>query len=257
MSYILDALRKADAERERGTVPGIHAQPIFAGAPASAGARRGVPPWVWVAGAALALVLVAVIAWALLGGAGGSAPRTIAEPVAPAPAAAPLAAMEPRPAPSPAPASAVAPMTAAPMTAAPASAPAPAPAVAAKPASAETPVVRRPAPPVAARAALTEPRVAAAPASAPTASAPKPEPKATAEDRVYTLKELPDDIRRQLPNVNVGGSMYSANKADRILIINGQVLHEGDAIAPGLMLEQIKLKAAVLAFKGYRYAIAF
>ena len=144
------------------------------------------------------------------------------------------------------------------MTAAPAPAPAPAPAVAAKPASAETPVVRRPAPPVAARAATTEPRVAAVPASAATtASAPKPEPKATAEDRVYALKELPDDIRRQLPNVNVGGSMYSANKADRILIINGQVLHEGDAIAPGLMLEQIKLKAAVLAFKGYRYAIAF
>ena len=29
MSYILDALRRADAERERGTVPGIHAQPIY------------------------------------------------------------------------------------------------------------------------------------------------------------------------------------------------------------------------------------
>ena len=28
MSYILDALRRADAERERGNVPGLHAQPM-------------------------------------------------------------------------------------------------------------------------------------------------------------------------------------------------------------------------------------
>ena len=30
MSYILDALQRADAERERGTVPGLHAQPLGA-----------------------------------------------------------------------------------------------------------------------------------------------------------------------------------------------------------------------------------
>ena len=30
MSYILEALRKADAERERGAVPDIHTQPLFA-----------------------------------------------------------------------------------------------------------------------------------------------------------------------------------------------------------------------------------
>ena len=28
MSYILEALRRADAERERGAVPNIHAQPL-------------------------------------------------------------------------------------------------------------------------------------------------------------------------------------------------------------------------------------
>ena len=45
--------------------------------------------------------------------------------------------------------------------------------------------------------------------------------------------------------------------ANRILIINGQVLHEGDRIAPELVLEQIRLKAAVLAFKGFRYEITY
>ncbi len=87
--------------------------------------------------------------------------------------------------------------------------------------------------------------------------APETKPGAAPDTRVYALNELPDDIRRQLPAITVGGSMYSATKADRILIINGQVLHEGDPIAPDLVLQQIKLKAAVLAFKGYRYGITY
>ena len=47
MSYILDALRKADAERERGNVPGIHAQPTIGGSAPTAtpGTRL---PWPWI-----------------------------------------------------------------------------------------------------------------------------------------------------------------------------------------------------------------
>ena len=42
-----------------------------------------------------------------------------------------------------------------------------------------------------------------------------------------------------------------------MLIINGQVFHEGDKLAPELVLEQIKLKAAVLRYKGYRYSVSY
>jgi general secretion pathway protein B len=235
MSYILDALRKADAERERGTVPGIHAQPIFAGAPASAAARSGIPMWAWIGAALLVLGLAAVAAWAWLGN--GSTPPAVARSAAPpAPAAAPVTASVPVvPAPTPTP-------SPAPTTAAVASVPSAAP------------VARKPAVAAAApKPVVAEPRPAPMPASPASAKA----GDSYDENRVYALKELPDDIRSQLPAVSVGGSMYSVKKADRILIINGQVLHEGDAVAPGLMLEQIRLKAAVLAFKGYRYAIAF
>jgi general secretion pathway protein B len=55
----------------------------------------------------------------------------------------------------------------------------------------------------------------------------------------------------------VGGSMYSPRPADRILIINGQVLHEGDKVAPDLALQQIRVKTAVMNFRGYRYTIDF
>jgi general secretion pathway protein B len=42
-----------------------------------------------------------------------------------------------------------------------------------------------------------------------------------------------------------------------MLIVNGQVFHEGDTLAPGLSLEQINLKSAVLKLKGYRYGISY
>ena len=38
MSYILDALRKADAERERDPARGIHAQPLASASPQAASA---------------------------------------------------------------------------------------------------------------------------------------------------------------------------------------------------------------------------
>ena len=51
--------------------------------------------------------------------------------------------------------------------------------------------------------------------------------------------------------------MYSENPANRMLIINGKLFHEGDKLAPGLSLEQISLKSAVLRLKGYRYGISY
>src|ERR1700761_5445299 len=63
MSYILDALRRADAERSRGVVPGLHAQ----GLPADAEpAARNYAPLLWAAGGAGVLLAagVAVLLWA-------------------------------------------------------------------------------------------------------------------------------------------------------------------------------------------------
>ena len=95
-------------------------------------------------------------------------------------------------------------------------------------------------------------------AAKPATAAVAPGPAASRPDeRIYAAAELPDDIRRQLPALAVGGSMYSPTPKDRLVIINGQVLHEGDRIAPDLVVERIRLKAAVLAFKGYRYLLAF
>ena len=258
MSYILDALRKAESERERGRVPGVHAQPGFGGGvlPGSAtAARRGVP-WIAMLIAAL-VVLAALLGWVLM--------RRDAAPVASGQAIAQATQATQFP-PS---VSVVPALPAAPVSIA--EAPRQVPRAAAQPTYMPPPAI---VPTQTAPTAVAPPPLDATPSRKVRAGTPPPDAPSTAtvpapaptkpahvdgvpDARVYATNELPDEIRRQLPTLAIGGSMYSPVAANRILIINGQVLHEGERITPELQLVQIKLKAAVLAFKGYRYEMAF
>jgi len=118
-----------------------------------------------------------------------------------------------------------------------------------------------PTPPAAVPAAAAPARKArAAPAEPTTATASVPAPAAPAaasDERIYAMAELPDNIRQQLPALSVGGSMYSSSAASRLVIINGQVLHEGERLTPDLTVQQIKQKSAVLSTKGYRFTLPF
>ena len=97
-------------------------------------------------------------------------------------------------------------------------------------------------------------KAAAPPVAAPTApSAPAP----AANARIPTQDELPADIRNQLPKFVVGGSIYSESAASRFLILNGQIFHENDKVMPELVLEQIKLKSAVLRYRNQRFSISY
>lgn len=226
MSYILDALRRADAERDRGTVPGIHAQPGY-GAPLPSSAPIARKPWLWLAAGAGAVLVVGALAWYLLAPAGGvrRAEEAPAAPVA-NPAAPVLAPASPPPMALPSP---------------PPMALAPQPPILQAPIAAAAPLIR------------SKPKPAA-PAASVAEAAPKP---AASAEKIYALNELPDEIRSQLPAVTIGGSMYSNTPADRLLIVNGQVAHEGDKIGNEWVLQQIRLKNAVLSFRGYRYTVSF
>ena len=66
MSYILDALRRADAERGRGGVPSIHTQQQFT--PLGADDERELPRARrigWIAGG-LGVALIGAVAWMLI-----------------------------------------------------------------------------------------------------------------------------------------------------------------------------------------------
>ena len=68
---------------------------------------------------------------------------------------------------------------------------------------------------------------------------------------VMNMADLPLAIQQELPALSISVHAYSSNVADRMVGINGHLLHEGDAVAPGLTLEQITPAGMILSYKGY------
>lgn len=237
MSYILDALKRADAERERGHVPGLHTHNAPTGAARPTRMRWPAKSWVfWVAGG---FMLVALAAWWLRPapvtpavppqGAGSVATPELSVPAQPqakaevAPASQPVGAeTTPPPPASNTPAQAVLPLLA--------------------PASSTPPQAQR-------SSTSAQKPLPAVEATTP-AAAPPPAP-------VRSFAELSPEARAALPAVSVNGSTYSQNPAHRMLIANGKVVQEGQEIAPGLVLETIGPSSAVLSHRGQRYSIGY
>ena len=78
-------------------------------------------------------------------------------------------------------------------------------------------------------------------------------PVATPE--IPKLSELPEATRRQLPVLSVTGSVYSDNPTQRLLVVNGQVLTQGSQMGPELRLEDIGVKSSVFNFAGTRFKV--
>ncbi len=230
MSYILEALRRAEAdrERERGQVPGLHTQPLPGNEPAPAAVQRRWLPW--AGGGLLLLAGIGAGSWwassqnETPSAASGLASSPLSQPV-PAPATAPATAPTPALTPPP---PATQPIVSVPV---------------AQPAASGSPYLP-PAPPPDAVTAAT----AQVPAPPPT-----PTPKPAAEAPILRLSELPESTRRELPKLAIAGSVYSDDPANRFVIINGEVLREGAQLGPDLVLEQIRPQELVLRFKGQRY----
>ena len=240
MSYILDALKKADSERERGAVPGIHAQqvPHMAVVARPAGNLKLVL-WLIVG---LLTVILGALAWRM-----STTAQTPPVQVATAPLPLPVR-----------PAESVAPPPAEPVATP--SRPEPLPKVepVVKPGPKEKPAL--PVPGAKGTTAGTGMPKAetkpAAKAAAPKAGASAAETSST-ETKIYAMAELPDDVQRDLPKLTISGGTYSSNPAQRLLIVNNQVFLEGSQPAPGVTVEQIRQNAAVLSFRGYRYRVAY
>jgi general secretion pathway protein B len=230
MSLILDALRKADAQRERDPARGIHARPVQASSQLRRPEHHQRRLWLWGAMAVLVASLLALAAWQLVGPATAPVARLAPVALTPTPVA-PLTLPVP-PAASAAPAREVLPVAP--------------PALAIPPLLAATPA----APVVAAAAPVRQ-------AQKPAAAASTPASAAVARDRVLALNELPPDVQRDLPKLVISAGVYSDNPAQRLLIVNGQAVAEGAEPAPGVLLEQIRARTAVLKYRGYRYSVAY
>ncbi|MDQ7746461.1 general secretion pathway protein GspB [Hydrogenophaga pseudoflava] len=209
MSYILDALKRADAERERGHVPGLHSQGTPA--PAARTARSRQPGLPWVAGGIALLLAAAAVFWWWRAASGGPQP--------------PAATVQ---------APGHAPVTAEVNAAAPPTAPAPA-----------LPILA-PAPPP-------------PPAAAPPATAPRPPAAGPASNAASPDGQPPPAgaAPASAPPVQISGVTYSSNASHRMLIANGKVVREGEEIEPGLKVEVISPRSAILNHRGSRYNINY
>lgn len=223
MSYILEALKKAEAERQQGAVPTLHAQ--AATLPA---AGLDLPPsrLRLSLGIGTALVLAVLSAlfwlrpWQALPSPPTAAPSmtvaTATTVTTPAPAAASLAAPTPPPEPRLEP----------------------------KLEPHPDPVIARPPPP--AMHAPSKPKTHSAPAATKSVRAPTVVPA--------TVTNI---APAGAPAVSIGGYLYSETPSERQLLVNKRLAHEGEEVAPGLVLEKMLPRAAVFNFQGHRYQVGY
>lgn len=266
MSYILEALKKADAarEREREAVPGLHSRHDHALPDDTDERSEAAPaartPWL-IGGIAGGVVIAGALFW-LLGRSGPDAPATGETRPMPMHGQVGEAPVTP-PAMAALPVTSVTPVQP-PATVPPATAQA-APAQVAQPTAPQPAVVTAPPPAATARMPSSGGTTASTASTTSNARATPAAPDPLRVDpslreagpKIVPMQDLPDDIRRELPQLTVGGAMHSDVASNRMLVLNGGVFREGDQPAPGVMLEEIRLKSAVLRYKGHRYSISY
>jgi general secretion pathway protein B len=222
MSYILEALKKADQERTLGSVPDLET-PHW-------GVRRSARSyrWIWVV-AMLLLVNGVLLAYLLGRGAGEDTPQASAPsthtaipdpvvPVSPVPGAGATVVTRPRNVIQPAPA----------------------------------PTQVRPSVVTQAAAPVSMPKPAPATASA---GVPQPVPARPRQPGVQLWSDLPLEFRStfELPHIDV--HVYADQPARRFILVDLQKYREGDTLASGAVIEKILPQGLQLYYQGTRFEI--
>jgi general secretion pathway protein B len=247
MSFILDALKKSETERQRQNGPALFEVRV---APPAA----RFPGWAIALGALLGINMVVFVVWLTMRG-GTTAPAAASAPAvavaAPAPAA---VAAAPTPVVAAAPAlAAQAPPPALPPVSAPATSAFDPPLLEDPAQSAVEPAVPAGYAPGDFQPALP-PGVAAA-----TGVAPAAVPAATRQPAARAGLPSRDDLvaagATDIPAVALSLHVYDASPTRRFVLVNGQRAVEGETLSDGLRLEEITAQGAVLSWRGSRFLV--
>jgi general secretion pathway protein B len=219
VSFILDALKKSESERQRQAGPALMEVRI-------APPRHRLPLWAMLVGALL-LLNILVLATVLL----------FRERTAPAAAAIPVSAPAPLPVPAAAPPAAAAPPPVSPEAIQPlpgAMLPA-------------MPMPAGPAVPLSGNPADYLPALPAGSSPLPAREAPEDANLPTRDDMVAA--------GQQLPEVRLSLHVFDPAPANRYVLLNSSRLREGDSMADGLKLERITESGVILAWRGQRFRL--
>ena len=231
MSFILDALKKSETERQRADAPALYEMKM-------APPRRGMAVWLMVL-AGLLVVNVIVLSVVLLRGTHGTGQSdagTVAAPPAAPPAAAPATTYPNAPA-----------ATSPPPVSAPVSAPGNA-----------TPAAPAAAPDNASAASVSSADAADdAPAIEPPRSVANASSGAgnggSGNGEVPTYAQAASVPGANLPELKLDLHAYATNPADRFVFLNMTKLREGQSTPSGVRVESITPDGAVLSWQGSRF----
>jgi general secretion pathway protein B len=235
MSFILDALKKSEIERQRQSQPGLMDTP-------TAQRRSRLPLWAILLGALLAINIGVLVVMLLRNGgpAASSPPKKHTEPAAVA---------EDKPPPSD---------HFSPLGQAPVYAPE-IPVTATDGASTGTAAASQVAP---LAAPLSAPRSSAQQRSAPRAALRRPEPvlideeaKADNEELLPSINEIHLTGAQSLPELHLDVHVYATKAADRFVYINMRKYHEGSSLPEGPVVEHIRRDGVVLNYQGLRFIL--
>jgi general secretion pathway protein B len=227
MSFILDALKKSESDRQRQSGPALFEVKL-------APPRTGLPSWAIAVGALL-LVNLGVVMWMLL------RHSTARAPEAPSVAAARVSATA---------------RTAA-ATAAPAVAPDhPAAAPTTAPATTEQPALAFQSAPAPATLAAAPNPEDVAPASEPAStSVLSPHVRRGTADGVPLYQDAAAAADAHLPQLRLDLHVFASRTQDRFVMINMHKLREGDSLPEGVQVESITPEGAVLSYNGSRFLL--
>ena len=262
MSFILDALKKSESDRQRQSGPSLFEVKV-------APPRRTLPVWA-VAIAVLLAINIIVISWMLLRHPSAQAPAAAAGESSPN--GAPLMGRA-APAPAAAPAGGEAPTMAASSGRADAGDERPVPQAQPVPQSHPVPQVRQPGP-----ATAISPPAAAAVAPAGPADQAGAQPPAGSNPSDYAPAVEPPPLRgsattagtgatdglaiyqqivntANLPSLHLDLHVYADRPRDRFAMINMQRVTEGDSLPNGVQVEEIRPDGVVLSYHGTRFLL--
>ena len=90
--------------------------------------------------------------------------------------------------------------------------------------------------------------------AAPVPSEQKAESQTPAPDTttIYTISELPLALQQSLPAFTISAFLYSDDPGARMVRVNGKMLREGDSLAEGLKLNEIRQNELIFGYQHYR-----
>jgi general secretion pathway protein B len=236
MSFILDALKKSESDRQRQSGPALFEVKV-------APPRTGLPPWA-IAVAALLVVNLAIVMWMLWRHPATRTPDTSAAAAALPGVGQPQAAGATTPAPAP------------PSV----SLPAPAPPSVSLPAPAAQPPVAAPSP-----ALLPNPGATNGASDNPDDYVPAADPAASpllgnrvrhgTVDGVPLYQDAAASPGTRIPQLRLDLHVFALRPQDRFVMINMHKLREGDSLPEGVRVDSITPEGAVLSYSGARFLL--